>query len=466
MRADEYRRHDAVALVELVAGGEVTPSEVLEAAVATIDARNPALNAVVIRFEDAARGAVARGLPRGRFHGVPFLLKDLDLALAGQPLTHGSRLFQGFVPDRDSTLVARYKAAGLVILGRTNSAELGLSFTTEPLAYGPTRHPQDPTLSPGGSSGGAAAAVAAGMVPMAHGTDGGGSIRQPAALCGLFGLKPSRGRTPAGPDASETFFGLAMSHALTRSVRDSAALLDATAGFEPGALHWLPEPERSYESCAGRDPPRLRIALQRRPFNGASVDPLCLAAVEEAARLCEDLGHHVEDGAPDLSGLDVGDAAGLLSGAFTAERISAFAAQNGIADPLAQLEPLHAAHVRAAMVRSAPDLVAALATMRAVERRVAAFFTRADLILSPVIATPSLPLGWLSSADPAERDRRAAAHAPFTTVYNRAGVPAMSVPFAQGRTPVGVQFAAALGREDLLFGLAGAIERARPWVTA
>lgn len=466
MRVDEYRRHDAVALTALVTRGEVTPAEVLEAAVATIDARNPALNAVVIRFEDAARAAVARGLPHGRFHGVPFLLKDLDLALAGQPLTHGSRLFQGFVPTEDSTLVARYKAAGLVILGRTNSAELGLSFTTEPAAYGPTRHPQDPTLSPGGSSGGAAAAVASGMVPMAHGTDGGGSIRQPAALCGLFGLKPSRGRTPAGPDASETFFGLAVSHALTRSVRDSAALLDATAGFEPGALHWLPEPTCSYEHCAGRDPPRLRIALQRRPFNGAAVDPSCLAAVEEAARLCEDLGHHVEDGAPDLSGLDAGAAAGLLSGAFTAERIATYAAQAGIADPLSRLDLLHAAHVRAAMIRSAPDLVAALATMRAVERRVTAFFTRADIILSPVTATPSLPLGWLSSPDPAERDRRAAAHAPFTAVYNRAGVPAMSVPFAQGGTPVGVQFAAALGREDLLFGLAGAIERARPWVTA
>lgn len=466
MRADEYRHHDAVALAALVERGEVTPSEVLEAAVATINARNPALNAVVIRFEDAARAAIARGLPHGRFHGVPFLLKDLDLALAGQPLTHGSCLFQGFVPDRDSTLVARYKAAGLVILGRTNSAELGLSFTTEPEAYGPTRHPQDATLSPGGSSGGAATAVAAGMVPMAHGTDGGGSIRQPAALCGLFGLKPSRGRTPAGPDASEIFFGLAVSHALTRSVRDSAALLDATCGFEPGALHWLPEPECPYESCANRDPPPLRLALQRRPFNGAVVDPLCLAAVEEAARLCEALGHHVEEDAPDMSGLDVGGAAGLLSGAFTAERIGTFAAQKGIVDPLARLEPLHATHVRSAMGRSAPDLVAALATMRAVERRVAAFFTRADVILSPVTATPTLLLGWLSGSDPAERDRRSAAHGPFTAVYNRAGVPAMSVPFAQGRTQVGVQFAAALGREDLLFSLAGAIERARPWVTA
>ncbi len=299
------------------------------------------------------------------------------------------------------------------------------------------------------------------MVPMAHGTDGGGSIRQPAALTGLFGLKPSRGRTPAGPEASEVFFGLSVSHALTRSVRDSAALLDATCGHEPGALHWLPDPAVPFERCAERDPPPLRIAVQRRPFNGAPVDPLCLSALDEAARLCESFGHRLEEDAPDLAGIAAH--AGLLSGAFTAERILGFAAMRGIADPLALIEPAHADHVRAAMARPAQDVVAALAAVRTVERRYARFFERHDILMSPVCATPVLPLGWLSGPDGEERSRRAAAHAPFTAPCNAAGIPAMSVPFAQGGRLVGVQFAAALGREDLLFGLAGAIERARPW---
>jgi Asp-tRNA(Asn)/Glu-tRNA(Gln) amidotransferase A subunit family amidase len=461
----DYARYDALGLADLVARGETSPAALLEAAIAETERQNPGLNAVCFKLYDHARAAIEAGPPRGRFHGVPFLLKDLDLALAGAPLSEGSRLMAGFVPDFDSTLVARYKAAGLVIFGKTLSAELGLSFTTETLAHGATVNPRDSQLSAGGSSGGAAAAVASGMVPMAHATDGGGSIRQPAALNGLFGLKPSRGRTPPGPDQSDVFYGIAVSHAVTRSVRDSAALLDATLGAEPGAIFAPPDPETPYALCATRDPPRLRIAVQRRPFNGASVAPACLAALDEAARLCAAMGHVLDDDAPDFSDVDLPSALGLLSAAFTAERIFAYAARAGIADPLDRIEPGHAAAIRAGMDRPAWALVEAMKVVREIGRRYARYFAGHDVILSPTTATAALPLGWLASdaADVAEIGRRTGAHAPFTAPYNAAGAPAMSVPFAQDGKPVGVQFAAAYGREDLLFSLAGAIERAKPW---
>ncbi|MCX5514966.1 amidase [Kaistia algarum] len=466
MNTAEYAAQDAVGLAGLIARREVSAEELIDATIEAIERLNPSLNAVVHRFYDEARAALRAGLPGGRFHGVPFLLKDLDVAMRGVPLSEGSRLMSDYIPDFDATIVARYRAAGLVILGRTNSAELGLSFTTEPLAHGPTRHPLDSRLSPGGSSGGSAAAVASGMVPMAHATDGGGSIRQPAALTGLFGLKPTRGRTPPGPDRSEIFFGISVGHAITRTVRDSAALLDATCGHEPGAVFTPPEPAFTYESMVEREPPRLRMALQSEPFNGATVDKACRAALDNAARLMEAMGHHVEFARPDLSGLDFGPATALLAGAFTADKVEAYAAKAGIADPYSLLEPAHAAFVRESQPRSARDAVAALEIVRAVERRYAGFFERWDVILSPVTATSELPLGWLSAevGDLAEVGRRAAAHAPFTAPYNLAGVPAMSVPFPQQGKPVGVQFAAAFGREDLLFSLAAAIERAKPWM--
>jgi len=467
MNEDDYVGYDAVGLADLIARRETSAEAVLEAAIATIERLNPALNAVVYRYFDEARAAVRAGLPQGRFRGVPFLLKDLDVAMRGVPMSEGSRLLAGRVPDFDSTLVARYKAAGLVLLGRSNSAEFGLSFTTEPLAHGATRHPLDPTLSPGGSSGGSAAAVASGMVPMAHATDGGGSIRQPAALTGLFGLKPSRGRTPPGPDRSEIFFGISVGHALTRTVRDSAALLDATSAPEPGAIFTPPQPAFSYETMAQRDPPRLRIVLQEQPFNGTAVDPACRAALAEAARLMEAMGHIVECATPDLSDLAFGPATALLAGAFTDEKIEALSKAAGIVDPLRLLEPAHAAFVAQSRAHSAKDMVAALEVTRAVARRYAQFFESWDILLSPTTATAQLPLGWLGPDVPRDEiAQRAAAHAPFMAPYNLAGAPAMSVPFPQQGKPVGVQFAAAFGREDLLFSLAGSIERAKPWAIA
>lgn len=464
---DDYASYDAVGLAELVRRRAVSPLELLEAAIMTIERLNPALNAVVQKHYDQARIAIARGLPHGRFTGVPFLLKDLDVSLAGAPLTNGSRLFAGAMRERDSTLVSRYKAAGLAILGSTNSAEMGLSFSTEPLAYGPTLNPWDMSLSPGGSSGGSAAAVASGMTPMAHATDGGGSIRQPAALTGLFGLKPSRGRTPPGPEASEIFFGMSVNHAITRSVRDSAALLDATLAPEPGALHSLPPPAFAYERCVEIDPAPLRIALQTSAFDGVDVEPVCREAAEETARLCALFGHHVEEAAPRFDGAAFSSAAQLLAGVLTASFVDEFAARNAIGEPLALIEPINAALIEGAR-RAAPiAVVRAQATIHAVARVYADFFARYDVILSPTIAAETLKIGWLSG-EHRDLDRRAArsrTYGAFTSPYNAAGCPAMSLPFSSpnARQPVGVQFAAALGREDILFALAGQLERARPW---
>lgn len=467
MNAADYARYDAVGLADLVARGAVSPGEVLDAALAALDAHNPVLNAVVMRHEDEARAAIAAGLPAGRFRGVPFLLKDLDLALAGTPLTQGSELFRGFVPDRDSTLVARYKAAGLVIFGKTNSAELGLSFTTEPAAYGPTRHPRDPALSPGGSSGGAAAAVASGMVPMAHGTDGGGSIRQPAALTGLFGLKPSRGRTPAGPEASEVFFGLSVSHALTRSVRDSAALLDASAGPDQGDPYAAPQPERPFLAELDRDPPPLRIGLTLRSPLGTPVDPQCLAAARAIGRLCEELGHHVEETDTDYDAPALKAAWRVIVGVNVAPAVALQGERRGLADPLALVEPVNAAWIEEARGKSGVDYLRAVNQLHATARALGRFFARYDVLLSPAVAELPPLLGQMAGAGQSldafyDQFWR---HGPFTCAFNASGCPAMSVPAtlsAEG-LPIGAQLGAGFGRDGLLFALAGQLERARPW---
>ena len=291
---------DALALADLVRRREVTPSELLEAAFARMDAVNPKLNAVVRRMEGEARAAIAAGLPEGPFTGVPFLLKDLMAECAGVPLTCGSRFLTGWVPGRDGELVRRYRRAGLVIAGKTNTPELGITPVTEPALFGPARNPWDLSLTAGGSSGGSAAAVAAGIVPMAHGGDGGGSIRIPAACCGVFGLKPTRGRTPLGPSVGEAWQGLVVEHVLSRSVRDSAAALDATAGPDAGAPTVPPPPARPFLSEVGTPPSRLRIAVTTKPFLGSSVAPVCVEAVAATAMLLRELGHEVDEAAPPL----------------------------------------------------------------------------------------------------------------------------------------------------------------------
>jgi amidase len=269
MAIAEYDRLDGLGMAELVRAGQVTPLELVEEAIARVERWNPRVNAVVTRLHDEARRAAAGALPDGPFTGVPFLLKDLQAALAGVPLTFGCRFLSTYTPAADATLVSRYRRAGVVFLGKTNTPEVGLLPYTEPALFGPTRNPWDLGRTPGGSSGGSAAAVASGMVPVAHATDGGGSIRIPASCCGLFGLKPTRGRTPVGPDASELWGGLTVEHVVARTVRDSAAMLDATAGPESTARHHVAPPARPFLTEVGAPPGRLRVALTKRPYLSA-----------------------------------------------------------------------------------------------------------------------------------------------------------------------------------------------------
>ncbi|MGH6904841.1 MAG: amidase, partial [Geminicoccaceae bacterium] len=305
-RFAEYVDYDGLGLAELIRGRQVSVPEVLEAAIGRIEKLNPRLNAVVTKVYEEARAEAQRLDRNAPFAGVPFLLKDLGGAQAGVPLSAGSRFFADTAAPVDAELVRRHRRAGLMILGRTNTPEFGLNASTEPVLFGPTRNPYDPARTSGGSSGGSAAAVAARMVPLAHASDGGGSIRIPASCCGLFGMKTTRGRNSLAPYAGESIAGCAVEHVVSISVRDSAAALDSSAGPAPGDPYYAPPPEQPFLDEVGAEPGRLRIALAIRPFNGTAVDPVCVRAAEDAAKLCEELGHLVEEAAPsfDAAGLD------------------------------------------------------------------------------------------------------------------------------------------------------------------
>jgi Asp-tRNA(Asn)/Glu-tRNA(Gln) amidotransferase A subunit family amidase len=464
----EYESHDALGLARLVARREVSPHELLDAALARIGARDGALGAIVLDLADEARRAIDRGLPEGPFTGVPFLVKDLGVFTAGQTTTGSCPLFADFVPDHDSTIVERYRAAGLVIFGKTKTPELGVSVTTEPKLYGPTRNPWNPGLSPGGSSGGAAAAVAAGYLPMAHATDGGGSIRIPGSLTGLFGLKPSRGRNPAGPDLGEGLAGMVTSHALTRSVRDSAALLDASAGPAPGDPYAAPPLERPLLDEVGAPPGRLRIALCVTDFEGGAVDPECATAATDAAKLCEELGHHVEEARPDLAGLSLTRAWRLIPAVNLWNLVHARARELGREPRPGDLEPVNWAWMNEAPTHSAADYMATVNMMHAFARRLGAFLARYDLMVTPTLAVPSLKLAAITT-DHDDVGRHVtwlfSRIAPHTALFNQTGGAAMTVPLhwtADG-LPVGVHFAAGLGDEPKLIRLAAQLEQARPW---
>jgi amidase len=468
MHLDDYSRYDAVGLAELVRRKEVTPEELVRAAVAAIGRVNPRLNAVIDVREAEALDAVKRGLPEGPFHGVPFLIKDLVIHAAGVPTDLGSRLARGTVFPHDSALMARFKRAGLVTLGRTNTPEFGNNVTTEPVLHGPTRNPWNLAHSPGGSSGGSAAAVAAGIVPVAHGNDGGGSIRIPASLCGLFGLKPTRGRISMGPDVGEAINGMGIEHVVSRTVRDSAAMLDATHGPEAGDPYHAPPPQRPFLEEVRRKPGRLRIALSRKAAGDEPVSPDCVAAVEDAARLCVELGHEVVEAAPAYD-------ARALNAAMTrawATALSSWA--DGLGAMLGRtpgpdtLEATTWAVVRFGRKLKVADLQGALAVFNQVSRAVGAFFVEHDVLLTPTVAVPPYRLGVVDATVPRAPEEWytfAFSHCPFTAVFNVTGQPAMSVPLhwnAQG-LPIGVQFAGRFADEATLLRLAGQLEEARPW---
>jgi amidase len=463
----DYEKYDGLGLAGLVRGGELKAEEALEAAIERVEALNPALNAVVTPLYDQARAAVAAGLPAGPFTGVPFALKDLGAQYTGAVTSYGSRLFAAAVADHDSEYTMRLKRAGLIILAKTNTPEMGLAPSTEPRLFGPTRNPWNHAFSAGGSSGGAAAAVAGGMLPMAHATDGGGSIRIPASCCGLFGLKPTRARNPMGPDAGEGWGGASVGHAVTRSVRDSAALLDATAGPDVGDPYWAPPPAGPFLDEVGRPPGRLRIALATASWNGTPVDPACAAAATDAARLCESLGHQVEEGRPDFDRDALAQATRIIIGANVKAALDAGARARGRAVEAGDVERVTWEFASLGGAHTAADYARSIGVVHRTGRAVARFFTRYDIVLSPTMCRPPFPLGVLdmSSADAAAYLAAVLASIGFTALFNSSGNPAMSVPLAwsQSGLPIGIQFVAPFGGEALLFRLAGQLEAARPW---
>ncbi|WP_437585550.1 amidase [Sorangium sp. So ce1000] len=468
MKISEYTAFDALGLAELVRRREVTPSELMDAASAAIEQVNPALNAVISSLRDDAEQALRAGLPEGPFTGVPYLVKDLGLLVAGTPTGMGSRLFQGLVSPIDDELMARFRRAGLVSLGKTNTPELGLNVVTEPAVHGPTRNPWRRDRTPGGSSGGAAAAVAARMVPMAHGNDVAGSIRIPASCCGLFGLKPTRGRIPTGPIEGEVLMGFATDHALTRSVRDSAALLDAIAGPDAGAPYFAPPASRSFLEEARTPPGRLRIAFTDAAWSGVAVHDECKLAVRRAASLCEALGHEVVQARPEIEWERVRIAFRMLL-SYAAHLFDRVCPTVGLAPGRDTLEAATLAMAEAGRRMSAVDVHDVLMARDQIARQLGQFFTRFDALLTPALAAPPIALGTLNGNDPTIGGEawldRIFEFAPFTPLFNVNGSPAMSVPLhmtADGM-PVGVQFAGRYADDATLLRLAGQLEQAAPW---
>lgn len=458
--------HDAIATAAAIRSGEVSAREVVTDAIARIEEHDGVLNAVVAERFEQALAEVDAGLPAGPLHGVPTLVKDLGMQVAGLPLTRGSRLWADDVSTEDSALVQRYRRAGMVVLGVTNSPELGKNASTEPLLHGPTRNPWATTHSPGGSSGGAAAAVSAGLVPVAHGNDGGGSIRIPASACGLFGLKPSRGRVTTYPVAGTLAAPLSANHALTRSVRDSALLLDLSSGPLHGDALAAPTPSSPFVAQAAHAPLRLRIGLLTRRADGGVVSPEVVDAVRTTAALCEDLGHVVEEVEPAY------DSELLMSGFGTLMGVSLLAdVEHRLADLGRDLrdddlEPftrmIHD-HYRATM--TPVDVYDALAAVQTVGWQVGTMFDRFDLLLTPTLPLPVPELGVLDTTDPAVMWQRGGDYSSFTAVANATGMPAMSLPCGLDAAglPLGAHFVGDLGAEGTLLALATQVEAARPW---
>ncbi len=461
---------DATDQAALVEEGDATPVELLEAAIERIERLDPALNAVVIRWFDHARDvATSADLPNGPFRGVPFLLKDLFATYAGQRISNGNVALKNAntISAIDTTLVERYRAAGLVIAGRTNSPELGSVPTTEPIAWGPTRNPWDTSRTPGGSSGGSAAAVAAGMVPFAHASDGGGSIRIPASCCGLVGLKPSQGRITFGPARDES--GLGVEHCVSRSVRDTAALLDATRGPGIGDTVIAPAPARPYVQELGVDPGRLRIGLLDHHPQGGAIDQECTDAARAAATLLESLGHHVEPAWPTaLEDSSFASQFGALWSTNMGVSLSRF--EEMIGRPLTddEFEPMNRAQANFAKLFTSIDYARAQGAVAQFRRAVQAWWTQGwDLLLTPTLGQVPLPLGSFANnaAQPMAPLAAAGVFVPFTPPWNTSGQPAISLPLhwtAEG-LPVGVQLVAAYAREDVLIRVASQLEQAQPW---
>ena len=462
----EYEQYDGLGLADLVRRKEVTPAELLDAAIERVEARNPAVNAVTMKLYEYGRKAIA-SLPEGPFAGVPFLMKDLTSPIAGIRMTRGSRFFADAPPSpADSEHVKRLKRAGLVIFGRTNTCELGLSLTCEPQLHGPTRNPWNFAHISGGSSGGAAAAVASRMLPIAHASDGFGSIRAPAACCGLVGLKPTRSRNTFAPFAGEGLGGVSTEHAVTLSIRDSAALLDATRGAGPGDPYVAPLPAGPYLKEAGANPGKLKIAWTTAAPNGAKIDGECLRLLEETVGLCVDLGHDVEERDPEIERSAVVPTFLTLAAANTVVNLASHptagrAAREGEVERITWLTAKLGEDI------SAPDYVRATQTAHRLGRQMAAFHTECDVLLTPGLSSPAVKLGWLDMMmdDVHEYWRRVFDFSPFTVWFNLTGQPGLMLPLGQSRggLPLAVQLVGRFGDEATLIRLGAQLEAARPW---
>ena len=475
--SDQAAPQDAMAWAQQLSRGEITPLEALDRAITRIEAL-PKLNAVVIRDYDLARAQAKKLSMLGRdarqkavaaapLWGVPFLLKDLGQSMQGTVTTHGCAFFKGAVATHDSTLVQRYKTAGLNIFGKTAAPEFGMTTTTESRLYGLTPNPWNPKFTTGGSSGGAAAVVACGILPVVHASDGGGSIRIPAAHCGVFGLKPSRGRVPAGPDSLDGAVGLSVNHVISRSVRDSALMLDLSAGPEWGSRVRPPsDVAGSYLQALERPERKLRIAVWRKNYFGVPVHADCLAALDKAAKTCEAMGHVLEEAMPELpvqeiyAGMSAGMATGLLNTIEYREK------QLGRAVREDEMEPLNWAALQAAKKTTSLQLYKARAGFDKAGQLLDLFLSQYDLILTPTTAVPAQLLGVLRLDQPFESyAAEAMKSSAFTSLFNISGHPAMSVPmhWTADNLPVGAHFVAPYGREGRLLRLAAQLEQAVPW---
>jgi amidase/6-aminohexanoate-cyclic-dimer hydrolase len=469
----EYDDWDAVAMAAEVAKGAVSPAELLDEALARVAARNPALNAVVLMQEAKARASIAAGLPEGPLRGVPFLIKDLGCEAVDFPSHNGSRLLANTTYGRDSAIFERIRATGVVTFGRTTSPEGGVGPATEATVYGgPTRNPWNTGRTPGGSSGGSGAAVAARIVPAAHGSDGGGSVRIPASSCGLFGMKPTRARLPDGPYAGEGWAGMAIDGFLTRSVRDTAVLLDACAGADLGAPYWAPPLGAGHVAAIARPPRRMRIALCDTTLTGSAIHADCRTAVHSAARLLESLGHMVEPARPAADTRGMMAAWTKIVGCGTALSVRKALIAKGRDLAPADIEDVARSAITYAEGISGADYLDAVGKIHAYGREMAAFFADWDILLTATLAEPPAEIGRFAHSGKGYEDYRLGPgmvfdYSPFCAAFNASGQPAVSLPLhwtADG-LPLGVHLAAGFGADEDLIALSAEVERAAPWGT-
>ncbi|RFC66822.1 MULTISPECIES: amidase [Mesorhizobium] len=466
-----YDIEDATGLAAHVARGDVSPDELLDEALARIAALNPQINAVTMMREDTARGFIANGLPDGPLKGVPFLLKDLGAEAKDFPSNSGSRLFANTRYAKDSAIYERLKATGLVTFGRTTSPEFGVGPVTEASVYGgPTRNPWNLDHTPGGSSGGAAASVAAGIVPAAHGSDGGGSVRIPASSCGLFGFKATRARLPDGPYVGEGWAGMAIDGFLTRSVRDTAVLLDATQGPDLGAPYVAPPLEGTFLEALSRRDRGLKIAFATTSLTGEAIHPECRAAVEKTARLLESMGHNLEEARPQADTPGMMAAWTKIVACGTALSVDSAVRKRGEALLSGEIEGIARGAVAYARTVNGSEYLEAINKVHAYGREMAAFFQNYDLLLTATLAEPPAAIGRFNHQPEDYVEYRMGpgrvfAYSPFTAAFNASGQPAASVPlhWTDNGLPVGIHLATAYGRDTFLMGICAALEEAAPW---